>query len=431
MPQQALKFARDHGTVVGQLGLQRGHIGQPQAVRQPQQVGSVGGQHMGLLVVQVLDAVFHPAQKHIGLGQRLGGGLGHQLGAGQALQGIQRGPGAQLGELPATHNLQQLHRELNFADATATELDIIGPLGPPCAVARRLVADLPVQAAQGFKHAVVQVAPIHKGLHRVAQSVGLLHVAARRHHPAFEPSKTLPLTALDQKILFQRQQRNHRRPRHAVGAQGQVHAKHKAMGLGVADQGVDQLDRLAEVAMVVDLAAPIVTPGGFAVFFVHINQVDVAGDVELARAQLAHAHDPKRAACAVGFERGAMQFIQLLKRHLAGHVQGEFGQLGHGPRDHGQIGALFGVEHHQPLEHTLAQAAQGIGHVQASLLAQPCIGHGHAVRHRCARGQVRQPIAIAAAQALHQSAVRSQRCQGGCRGQGLAHGGAGVVAGDN
>jgi hypothetical protein len=40
------------------------------------------------------------------------------------------------------------------------------------------------------------------------------------------------------------------------------------MGLGVADQGVDQLDRLAEVALVVDLAAPIVTPGGFTVFFV-------------------------------------------------------------------------------------------------------------------------------------------------------------------
>ena len=52
-----------------QGGQQRGAIGQPQGLRDPLQVGLVGGQHMGLLVVQVLDAVLHLAQKHIGLGQ--------------------------------------------------------------------------------------------------------------------------------------------------------------------------------------------------------------------------------------------------------------------------------------------------------------------------------------------------------------------------
>lgn len=50
---------------------------------------------------------------------------------GQALQRIQRGAAAQLGELPAAHHLQQLHGEFDLADATARELDVVGTLGCP------------------------------------------------------------------------------------------------------------------------------------------------------------------------------------------------------------------------------------------------------------------------------------------------------------
>ncbi|MPM43079.1 hypothetical protein SDC9_89752 [bioreactor metagenome] len=88
-------------------------------VADPAQVFVRGGQHMGLLVVQVLDAVLHLAQKNVCSGERLCGFLRHETGARQALQGLERGTAAQLGELPAAHYLQQLHGEFDLADAAA------------------------------------------------------------------------------------------------------------------------------------------------------------------------------------------------------------------------------------------------------------------------------------------------------------------------
>ena len=66
---QPIEFFGDPFPVQMQGGQQRGAIGQPQGLRDPLQVGLVGGRHMGLLVVQVLDAVLHLAQKHVRLGQ--------------------------------------------------------------------------------------------------------------------------------------------------------------------------------------------------------------------------------------------------------------------------------------------------------------------------------------------------------------------------
>ena len=186
---------------------------------------------MGLLVVEVLDAVFHLAQKHIGRAQGCGGGLRHEPGLGQARQGADRGAGAQLRKLAAAHHLQQLHRKFNLADAPARELDVVVALGPPGAALGGVVADLAVQHAQGVKHAVVEVTPKHKRHHDGAQLQGQrpLRAARRRHHTAFEPGKTLPLAALRLQIFFECAQRHGRRPRVAVGAQRQIKPKHKAV----------------------------------------------------------------------------------------------------------------------------------------------------------------------------------------------------------
>ena len=74
---------------------------------------------MGLLVVQVLDAVLDAAQKVIGPRHGVGGVLRHQARLGDALQRVQRGPGAQFGKLAAAHHLQHLHGKFNLADAAA------------------------------------------------------------------------------------------------------------------------------------------------------------------------------------------------------------------------------------------------------------------------------------------------------------------------
>ena len=74
---------------------------------------------MGLLVIQVLNAVLHMAQKLVGPRQRVGGVLRHQAGAGHALQRAHRGSHSQLGKLAAAHHLQELYGEFNFTDSAA------------------------------------------------------------------------------------------------------------------------------------------------------------------------------------------------------------------------------------------------------------------------------------------------------------------------
>jgi len=85
----------------------------------PIQIGIHRWQNVGLLVVQILNAVLDLAQEDIGFGQGICSGLGHQPGNGQFLQGTLCGAGAQLGELSSADHLQKLHREFNLANAAA------------------------------------------------------------------------------------------------------------------------------------------------------------------------------------------------------------------------------------------------------------------------------------------------------------------------
>ena len=104
--QQRVKLVRHQLAVCVKLGQKRAGVCATQGLGDPGQVAVGRGQHMGLLVVQVLDAVLGLAQKNIGLGQSAGGGLGHEAGLGQARQGADGGAGAQLRKLAAAHHLQ-------------------------------------------------------------------------------------------------------------------------------------------------------------------------------------------------------------------------------------------------------------------------------------------------------------------------------------
>ena len=124
---------------------------------------------MGLRVVQVLDAVLHLAQKDIGFAQGLGGLGLHQTAGGKLFQCAERGAGADFGKVPAARHLQQLHDELDLANAAARELDVVGALGPAGGAALGLFADLAVQLAQALEHAVIKVAAVNKGRDQRAQ----------------------------------------------------------------------------------------------------------------------------------------------------------------------------------------------------------------------------------------------------------------------
>ena len=419
--QQSVELLRHEFAVRVQLAQKRAGAVVTQRAGDPVEVGVVGRQDVGLLVVQVLDAVLDPAQEDVGAGQRVGRFLRHQAGARHALQRLQRGARAQLRELPAAHHLQQLHGEFDLADAAARQLDVVGALGPAGRTLGGVAADLVVQRAQRLEHGVIQVLAKHEGQHHATH--GLRRAAvdgrARRDHAAFHPGKALPLAALHQHVFLQRVERADGGAGIAVRPQRQIDPEHEAVLGRVADQAVDQLDGAREVVLHRDLPAPIGAPGGLAIGIVDVDQVDVARHVQLARAELAHADDPQLGALAGGLGDGrAVALVELGKGGLAGGVQRHLGQPGHGLYHVRQRRGLLAVQHGQAFDDQLAQDAQcGAGVV-------PARGQrGQAGRHGGLRGhagrQQRQLVGVAPAQALHQARMRGAAGQAvkiQCRG---------------
>ena len=110
-------------------------------------------------------------------------------------------------------------------------------------------------------------------------------------------------------------------------------------------------------------------------------------------------------ALAVGHQRGAMQRVQVGKGQFAGLVQRQLRQFGDGQRDIGQRRHLLAIQHRQPLQHQLAQHAQGAG----AGVSEPGQGlqrvfHGGAARH--AGRQAAEFGRVTAPHPLHEPAVR-------------------------
>ena len=167
--QQLVKLRRHQLAVRVQVVQKRAAVTVSQGVRNPGQVIVTGWQGVGLLVVQVLNAVLDMAQKSVGVNQPRCGVIKHQASMRQTPQRVDRAAGTQLGELPAAHHLQQLHGKFNLPNAAARHLHVVSALRPPSAALGGVVANLPMQNAQRVKHAVVQIAPEYKRQHNAAQ----------------------------------------------------------------------------------------------------------------------------------------------------------------------------------------------------------------------------------------------------------------------
>ena len=192
-----------------------------------------------------------------------------------------------------------------------------------------------MQHAQRVKHVVVQVAAKHKRRDHCAQlqRKRAAHAGQGRYHPAFEPGKALPFAALGLQIFFQRAQRDRRRPGVAIGPQRQIDTKHKAMLGGLAHQCVQRTHQFAEIFLVGDAAAPQFVACSLALAFVDVNQVDVAGHIELARAKLAHGQHAQAAGRALEALRLAVAQLQFGLGLFQGGLQRPLGQVGHGLGD--------------------------------------------------------------------------------------------------
>ena len=233
------------------------------------------------------------------------------------------------------------------------------------------------------------------------------------YHAAFEPGKALPFASLSLKIVLKCVQRHGRRPRVAIRPQGQIDPKYKAVFGDVANQVVDGLDLTGKILVVGNLAAAISATGGLAVLVVDINQVNIAGDIQFTRSELAHAYDPQLGTlcrCAAAFRalRCTMRGIQGFLGFEHRHIKRQLGQFGHGPGYHGQCGLASGlgitIEHCQTLHHQLPQHPQGSADCHA-FSEQGLQGLFHVRAYRCTVRQQAQLAGVAAAYALHKTRI--------------------------
>ena len=188
---------------------------------------------------------------------------------------------------------------------------------------------------------------------------------------------------------------------------------------GLANQGVHAFDGAAEVFLARDLVAAFAVACGFAVFVVDINQVDVAGHIQLSGTQLAHADDPHLGALAIGLGGHAVQGVQVGHDVLPGDVEGDFGQPCHAVGNPCQACLLAAIELGQSLQAKLAQHTQSGAGVQA--LGLQCRKGGvQVVAGGNTGGQQRQHIGIATVQPLNKTRIQCA-IQGVVRACGDGH----------
>ncbi len=113
-----------HGVV--EVGRRRGggSVGEAEDAGQAPTGGGVGGQRVGLLLLDQLEPVLHRAQEAVGVGQDAGVLTADVAAGGQLVQRAESGPVPDGGVVMAVHQLQELHRELHVADAPGTALDL-------------------------------------------------------------------------------------------------------------------------------------------------------------------------------------------------------------------------------------------------------------------------------------------------------------------
>ncbi len=264
------------------LGAERRHIVVSHEGGHLFQALAVVGKRMGLLVVDHLQAVFGAPEEGIGVREVAPRRLGDMAQRGQRLKGLKRAAAAQFGLPAAPDQLLGLGEEFDLADAAPAQLDVV-------ASHRDLAA-----AAMGVDLALDRMNVLDGGeIQRLAPDIGLQagqELAAGRdvagHRPGLDHRRPLPVLAEAFVIDLGRQHRERHRRRARIGTQPQVDAEHVALGgpfLQQLHQVAGQADDVVE--------QPVGLAGAHLLGIEQDNEVDVAGIVELARPQLAHAED--------------------------------------------------------------------------------------------------------------------------------------------
>ena len=285
---------------------------------EPSELSVSGGQQMRLPVGEQLQPVLDGAKECVGPLENLALLVGEAARGGEPTDRIDRAAGPHLRRVTAIQELQELDRELNVADAPTAVLDVAGidpfthrPLLDP-SLERLDARDVgPRQPAAVDPRGKLREQPLPQRL--VAGHAAGLH-----------PGLTLPRAAALIVILQHGIEAERRRSRRAVRPQPQVDAVGGTEVRGVADQPHGLLHDTIEELLVRAGLRPLHT----AVGRMDEHEVDVAGIVELAPAELAECDRRDRRPLAAGPTRYAPLPFHARNRRGHGGLHDAVGHVG-------------------------------------------------------------------------------------------------------
>jgi len=265
-----LEMARHRGAMVVEFGQQRVETAEPHRLRHAPAIVLGQRQAVRLRIVEILQAVFEPAQEVVGRCQ-FGGGIGMQDAAlGQQLQHLLGRLDLQRRVAAAADQLEHLGDELDFTDAAGTQFDVVGHV-----LLRHFSADLGVQPAHRVDRAEIEILAKDEGLADLLQLV----VAAAGQRPRLDPGVALPFAALRDEIVFQHVEGANQRPGIAIRPQPHVDPKHLAV-LGHFGDGADQAAAKTGKKLEVGNGTRVCVDGvRIAILGKNKNQVDVGRHV--------------------------------------------------------------------------------------------------------------------------------------------------------
>ena len=284
----------------------------PHAVAHPErelaQLVRPVGKHVGLQVEQELQPVFDLAQEPVGVVQPAALRVGQTAGGFEGLERPERVAAADRREVAAVQQLQELDRELDVPDAPGAGLHLSSP-----AAALGLLLDLPLHRLDLVDLGKAQEPLVDERLNRVDELRPEGRVAG--HRADLDERLALPRPAEGVVIRQRTRQRPGQRAALTLRAKAEVHAVRLPLG----GQQADEFGRgPAEELVVPDRPAA----RGLPFFVVHDHQVDVAGVVQLAAAELPEAQDRGPAA---GF-RGPVPLGGRVVGGLPGDRDGRVGR---------------------------------------------------------------------------------------------------------
>ena len=297
-------------------------------------LAAVARQHVRLLVIGVLQAVFETAQEDIGRRAIRLGLRREQRRSASSASTASVGRVCSAGSRPPrmswkTWAMNSISRMPPGPSLMWSAMSLRTTSRRICACRSRMALIAPksryLRKTNGRGDALQRPDPV--------LGAGPSH-SGRVHDARLDPGVALPFAALGHEVVLERVERADQRPGVAVRAQPHVDAEDLAVGGDFAERGDQALAEAGEEVVVLD---PL-RPGGVAILGVDEDVVDVGRDVQLAAAELAHAdhHQPLRLAGPV--ERLADRWRRAGGGEVERHVGGDVGEQRHAFDHFGQRG---------------------------------------------------------------------------------------------